>query len=86
MFNRLLDQALFLIPVGGAPVQLGGLVRFGLQELVSEQFAKQRMIAVPGALFIQGDEEEVVGFEVTENLPAVLLTGHGYAQGGRQLI
>ena len=60
--------------------------RFGLQKLVFEQFAEQGVITIPGALFVQGHQEEVVAFQVLQGFAARRLAGHGFAEGGGKLV
>src|SRR5690606_22888492 len=38
-------------------------IRFGLHQLVFEQFSEQDMIAIPGAVIIQGDQEQVASLQ-----------------------
>jgi hypothetical protein len=44
------------------------------------------MIAIPGAMIIQGDQEQVTSFQIAEELMAVFLTAYGFTQRGGQLL
>src|SRR3712207_5994297 len=77
-------QTVLLVPLARAPMQgryLTGLLRHQMRR---ENFGKEVMVAIPVALVIQRNDEEVASLEGLQSSVAFLLVGDGIAQRATQ--
>src|SRR5215217_1845223 len=81
MADGVVDQAVLLAPVGGPPVQLGYQLRMGPLQAGAEQIGEQVVEAIPAALLVQGDEEQVGPLERLERVLTARGAGDGIAEG-----
>jgi hypothetical protein len=78
--DRLIDQPVMLTPGGGPPVEFGDKVGLGLHQSGTEEIAEQMMEAVPAALLVQGNQEQVGPLEVLQHVLAIGAFGDRAAQ------
>src|SRR5829696_9034780 len=76
MMHRFGGQPLPLEPHAGAPVQLRKEVGVGFAQPLAQYISKERMVAVPSAVFVQRDYEQVRVLEVLQGFLAVSSGGH----------
>ena len=68
MVNRVIDQTLALKPGGRHPLQSCGRARLPLLQASAKQIGKQVVIAVPLALIVHRQQEQVGRFQMLEHL------------------
>jgi hypothetical protein len=84
MVNGLLGKPCLAVPGARPPVQDRRQRRLGHPQLVLEQLAEQVVVAVPGTLIVQRDQEEVGALQPVEDPGRVPALGDGVAQWRRQ--
>jgi hypothetical protein len=75
MVDRLIDQPVLLAPFGGPPVQLRDPTGLGLLQPGTQQIGEQVMEAVPAALLVQRDQEQVGALDPLQDVLAVAISG-----------
>jgi hypothetical protein len=75
MPNRVVDQAVPFVPGCGSAMQLRFLSSLDPVQPGAEEIAEQVMEAVPAALLVQGDQEQVGALECLEHVLAVGIAG-----------
>jgi hypothetical protein len=71
MVDRLVDQPVLLAPFGGPPVQLRQPRALGPLQPSAEQIGEQVMEAVPAALLVQRDQEQVGALDPLQDVLAI---------------
>ena len=80
MPDRVRDQAVSGEPGAGALVQIRHLFGVLGEQTRAEHVGEQVVVAVPGALGVERDDEEVAALEVRQHPRAVGAAGDGVAQ------
>ena len=83
--NSVGEQAVFGVPAAGGPVQPGHPVRVLGEEAGAECVSEQVVVAVPLALVVERDDEQVPALEDLQRLAAVVAAGKRVAQRSGQL-
>ena len=81
-----LQIATRLVPVGGTAVKLGDLLGLGRRQLVAERTPKEAVVAVPAALAVERDEEQVRPLEQLEVRAGSIPVENGVAETAAHLI
>ena len=68
------------VPGTGPPVQLRHLVGVLGEQARAEHVGEQVVVAVPGALVVEGDDEQIAALELLQHAPAVVAGGDGIAE------
>ena len=84
MMNRLGCRAELAVPGARPPVQHLNMLGLGEPELVAQELAKEMVVAVPLALRVEGDKEEVRALELAQHEHRAGSVGDGVAEGGRE--
>ena len=83
--DRIRDEVVGGVPGAGPPVQVRHLVGVLGEQARAEDVGEQVVVAVPGALGVERDEEEVAALEVLQRPGAVGAAGDGVAQGAGEV-
>src|SRR5258708_18299333 len=86
MPHRFLVIAVTLIPVGSPVMQFGHVVGLALLQACAQEISEELVIAIPGMLLIQGDDEQVSLLQVQKPCLAACISGHLPAEGSIQAI
>ena len=81
MLDGLFGQTVGGVPGAGASVQPGNVVGLLGVQACSQDVGEQMVVPVPGALVVEGNEEEVVAVEVLQRPGAVGAPGDGISEG-----
>jgi hypothetical protein len=81
--HRVRDQSLLEVPLGRPAVQFGGVAP---TELQAQEVGEEVVVAVPLALAVERDEEEVRALDAPQHLGRVVAPGDGVAQRRAQPI
>ena len=79
--DRVRDEVVGGVPVAGPPVQVRHLVGVLGEQACVQHVGEQVVVAVPGALRVERDDEEVAALEVLQHPGAVGAAGDRVAQG-----
>ena len=82
--DRLGQIAVVLTPVACPPLQVSNVVSLLVQEACSQHVGKQVVIAVPVALIIERDQEQIPSLDRLKRGLAAVLAGDRIAQGAVQ--
>src|SRR6266700_4383829 len=86
MLDRLAHRTMSSIPVAGSPMQIvERLFLFSLFQPGAQCLRKERMVAIPAPLSIQGHQKDIRSLQRLQGLLAARLTHNGVAQRGGQL-
>ena len=67
--NGRFQLPMLFMPLGGAAMEVtNGRFPLLLPQSLPQQLPKQMVIPIPASLVVEGDKEEVVGFEVVKQL------------------
>src|SRR5688500_10367484 len=80
MPDGIFEMVVRCVPVAGSLVQGWDLVRVVGKEARAENVGEQVVVAVPGAVRVERNEEEVAALEVLEHAGAVGTAGDGVAE------
>ena len=86
MADRLVHLALPLVPVRRPQMQGGNEIRLPPVQVTAEHLGEEMVVAIPAALFVERDEEQVGLLGVLQQGLSVVLTRHGVAQLRAQVI
>jgi hypothetical protein len=86
MVNRLVDQPVLLAPFGGPPVQLRYPTGLGPLQASTQQIGEQVMEAVPAALFVQRNQEQVRPLDSLQDVLAIGISGDRGNGGSLRLV
>src|SRR5690554_7626773 len=84
MPDRFLPLSCCQKPVACLAMQKGYIACFPGFKMMIQQFGKQRVVSIPAALFILGNEKKVLLCQPVQKLPTVIPTGYSFTQGRRQ--
>jgi hypothetical protein len=78
--HGVLEHAVVGVPLAGSAVQGEGAAGVLTQESSPERLREQVVVAVPGALIVERDDEQVAALELLEHGAAVVASGEGVAE------
>jgi hypothetical protein len=79
VLDRIIHQALLLVPDAGSTVQLRDVIGLAVVQAEAQTVREEAMVTVPASLVVEGDHKEVVAFQILQDL----LSGCGGAGGLR---
>jgi hypothetical protein len=80
VLHGVLEHAVVGVPLAGGAVQGEGAAGVLVNESSPEGLREQVVVAVPGALVVERDDEQVAALELLEHGAAVVASGEGVAQ------
>jgi hypothetical protein len=80
VMHGVLEHAVVGVPLAGSAVQGEGAAGVLAQESSPERLREQVVVAVPGALIVERDDEQVAALELLEHGAAVVASGEGVAE------
>src|SRR5918996_729180 len=78
--DSVVDQTVLLTPAGGSAMQIRYLSRLGLLQLRAEEIGEEVMEAIPAALLVERDEEQVGALKAFQRVLPIVAAGDGVAQ------
>jgi hypothetical protein len=78
--HGVLEHAVVGVPLAGGAVQGEGAARVLVKEPSPERLREQVVVAVPGALVVERDYEQVAALELLQHGAAVVASSEGVAE------
>src|SRR6266508_5797611 len=86
MAHRITDQSILLVPGSGLSMQFRHPLGIDGLQAGEEQIGKEMMVAIPVALLIERDQEQVGSFQVFQHLLSIVAIGERITQWATELL